>query len=114
MAETVQAQAAIEALLEEQRTFPPPEHFRAEPVADPARGQQIVCFVLTQKGGRRAWARLARRVWRNRPRRRGGLGGCEARTQGALVNVKYRPVSVDRGHSLAPPRAIPAAQRLFR
>jgi hypothetical protein len=38
MAETVQAQAAIEALLEEQRTFPPPEHFRAEPVADPARG----------------------------------------------------------------------------
>src|SRR5215216_632420 len=32
MAETVPAQAAIEALLEEQRTFPPPAPFRAEAV----------------------------------------------------------------------------------
>jgi hypothetical protein len=32
MAETVHPQAAIEALLEEQRTFPPPAKFRAEAV----------------------------------------------------------------------------------
>jgi acetyl-CoA synthetase len=32
MTETAHAQAAIEALLEEQRTFPPPEEFRAQAV----------------------------------------------------------------------------------